>query len=89
MKLWKKYKNTVFGTLAFLSFFLMYGTVGAMECDTITMGAGMVRAFAYMGAWVFFTWLAGGFKEYEYPEERRNAHEVQAGFPDARSSRTS
>lgn len=89
MKLWKKYKNTVFGTLAFLFFFMMYGTVGAMECETVSLGIGTVRSFAYMGAWVFFTWLAGGFEEYEYPEERRSANEVQASFPDTRPGRTS
>ncbi|MEG0900400.1 MAG: hypothetical protein RSF40_11920 [Oscillospiraceae bacterium] len=48
MKLWKKYKNTVFGTLAFLFFFMMYGTVGAMECETVSFGIGTVRSFAYL-----------------------------------------
>ena len=33
----------VFGVLAFLSFFYLLGVVGAVEQDTMTLGAGMVR----------------------------------------------
>ena len=33
----------VFGVLAFLSFFYLLGVVGAVEQDTMALGAGMVR----------------------------------------------
>lgn len=33
----------VFGVLTFLSFFYLLGVVGAVEQDTMTLGAGMVR----------------------------------------------
>lgn len=33
----------IFGVLAFLSFVLMLGTCGAVECNTITVAQGVIR----------------------------------------------
>lgn len=35
--------RVVFGVLAFLSFALMLGTCGAVECNTITVAQGVIR----------------------------------------------
>lgn len=78
-------KKTVFGVIAFVMFFLMLGTVGAVEQDALPLVGGMIRAFVYMGLWVLFTWLAGGF---EPTPERSEPREIQSEIPDARSSRT-
>jgi hypothetical protein len=61
----------VFGVLAFISFFLMFGFVGAVEQDMVPLGIGTFRMFAALGAWALFTWLAGGFEPYPYDEENR------------------
>ena len=79
-------RKTVFGVIAFVMFFLMIGTVGAVECDTLPLGSGMVQAFVYMGLWVLFSWLAGAF---EPITERSEPLEVPTKDPDARSSGTS
>jgi uncharacterized membrane protein YozB (DUF420 family) len=54
----------VFGSLAFLMFFLIYGTVGAIEYNTLTLFEGTVRLIIFLVLWVFFIYLAGGFEEY-------------------------
>jgi len=54
----------VFGYFAFLMFFLMYGTVGAVECDTLPLFEGTIRSIIFLALWVLFTYLAGGFEEY-------------------------
>ena len=56
----KKMKK-VFGTLAFLSFFYILGVVGAMEQDTMTLGAGTVRACIGLGCFWLFCKLSGVF----------------------------
>ncbi|MDD3347516.1 hypothetical protein [Oscillibacter sp.] len=45
----------------------------------------MIRAFAFMGLWVLFSWLAGAF---DPTPERRDPREVSPEDTDARSSRT-
>lgn len=77
-------KKTVFGVIAFVMFFLMLGTVGAIEQDMIPLLQGMIRTFAFMALWVLFSWLAGAF---EPTPERSEPREVQTEVPDARSSR--
>lgn len=67
-------------------FFLMIGTVGAVECDNLPLGSGMIRAFAFMGLWVLFSWLAGAF---EPTTERSEPLEISTEDTDARSSGTS
>ena len=54
----------VFGSFAFLMFFLIYGTVGAIEYDTLNLFEGTVRLIIFLVLWVFFIYLAGGFEEY-------------------------
>ena len=52
----------VFGYFAFLMFFLMYGTVGAVECDTLPLFEGTIRSIIVLGLWVLVTYLAGGLE---------------------------
>ena len=54
----------VFGSLAFLMFFLVYGTVGAIEHNALSLFEGTVRLIIFLALWVFFIYLAGGFEEY-------------------------
>lgn len=51
----------VFGVLAFLSFFYLLGVVGAVEQDTITLGAGMIRMGIGLGCFWLFCELSGAF----------------------------
>jgi len=59
----------VFGFLAFLMFFLVYGTVGAIEHNALSLFEGTVRLIIFLALWVFFIYLAGGFEGYT---ERKN-----------------
>jgi len=59
----------VFGTLAFLSFFFLLGTVGAIEQNTLALGIGTVRMIFGLVGFGLFTWLAGGF---DYSTEKEN-----------------
>ena len=54
----------VFGSLAFLMFFLIYGTVGAIEHDTLTLFEGTVRLIIFLALWILVIHLAGGFREH-------------------------
>ena len=49
----------VFGVLAFLSFFYLLGVVGAVEQDTMALGAGMVHMgtvmFGIVSLWTSVT----------------------------------
>jgi len=63
-RLWQKHKKKVFGSFALLMFFLMYGTVGAVECDTLPLFEGTIGTIIFLALWVLFTYLAGGFEEY-------------------------
>lgn len=76
----------VFGVIAFVMFFLAYGTVGGIEQSTIPLLQGSVMAFAFIGLFGLFSRLAGGFDP--IPEERRKPREIQAEVADTRSSRT-
>lgn len=51
----------VFGVLAFLSFFYLLGVVGAVEQDTMALGAGMVRMGIGLGCFWLFCELSGAF----------------------------
>lgn len=57
------------GVLAFSAFLLMLGFAGALEQNTVPIGAGIIRTFIAFGAWVLFTWLAGGFDPHVYEEK--------------------
>ena len=50
---------------AFISFFLLLGSVGALEHGNITMTQGIVQMLLFIGAAALFTWLAGGFDNEE------------------------
>ena len=55
----------VFGTIAFLSFLFLLGTVGSVEQDMIPLGTGVIRMIVGFASLWLFTWLAGGF-DYSY-----------------------
>lgn len=78
-------RKSVSGVIAFVMFFLMLGTVGGIENDTIPLLPGMIQTFAFMGLWVLFSHLAGAF---DYPQEMSEPREVQRENPDARPGRT-
>ena len=59
-------KRRVCGAIAFVSFFLLLGSAGALENDSITLAQGAVQILLTGGACALFTWLAGGF---DYEEE--------------------
>jgi len=42
----------------------MYGTVGALECGTLPLLEGIIRAIIFLASGVLFTYLAGGFEKY-------------------------
>lgn len=79
--------KTVCGAIAFVLFFLMLGTVGAIEQDIVPLFPGMIRVFALMALWVLFCNLSGAF-DYTEPE-RRKPREVRREDPVARTGRTS
>ena len=49
----------VFGVLAFVSFMCLYGSVGAVEQDMVTLGTGIICMGLSLAAFALFTWLAG------------------------------
>jgi len=59
----RKHLRTLFGSIAFAMFFLLVGTVGAMERGTVPLTEGMIRAFVFAALWVLFAYLAGGFSK--------------------------
>ena len=59
----KKWRKSIFGAIAFLSFFLVLGSVGAMERYTISFEQGAVQMFGFMASFVLTAYLAGGFIE--------------------------
>ncbi len=76
MRIKRKLFRTLSGSIAFVMFFLIIGTVGAIECDTVPLTEGMIRAFVFMALWVLFTYLAGGFEN--NAERGDKQYEVQA-----------
>lgn len=60
-----------FGVLAFLSFFYLLGVVGAVEQDTMALGAGMVRMGIGLGCFWLFCKLSGAF--YPAPPRKRKS----------------
>ncbi len=73
-RLWQKHKKKVFGSFAFLMFFLMCGTVGAVECDTLPLFEGTIRLIIFLALWVLFTYLARGFEEYTERKDKQKVH---------------
>ena len=59
----KKWRKSIFSAIAFASFFLVLGSVGAMERYTISFVQGAVQMFGFMASFGLSTYLAGGFKE--------------------------
>lgn len=61
----------VFGTLAFLSFFFLLGTVGAVEQDMISLEAGAIRMAIELFVFDLSCELSGATEPYVY-EEKKN-----------------
>lgn len=78
--------KTVCGVIAFFMFFVLLGTVGAVEQNMVPLAEGTARMFAALALWALFTWLSGAF---DYPQERSETREVQREDLDARPGRTS
>ena len=58
-------RKNVCGAIAFISFFMTLGSVGALEHGNITMTQGILQMLLFIGAAALFTWLAGGFDNEE------------------------
>ena len=58
----RRHFRTLSGSIAFVMFFLIVGTVGAVECDTLPLFEGTIRSIIFLALWVLFTYLAGGFE---------------------------
>ena len=54
--------RTMFRILTFLSLFYILGVVGAVEQDTMALGAGMVRMSIGLGCFWLFSELSGAFE---------------------------
>lgn len=61
----------IFGTIAFLSFLFLLGTVGSVEQDMIPLGTGVIRMVVGLAAFWLFTWLAGRF-DYSFDEDEES-----------------
>lgn len=59
-----KVLKNIFGVLAFLSFFMIIGTTGALEHDTITFTQSIVQGSISMLCFYLFAKLAGAFEPY-------------------------
>ena len=55
--------KTIFGTLSFVSFLLMLGSIGATDRGIISFSQGGVQALLSLSSFILFMYLAGGFKE--------------------------
>lgn len=52
----------IFGALAFLAFFFLLGSVGAVEQNSIPLSQGVIQMGAGLLCFGLFIWLAGGFR---------------------------
>jgi hypothetical protein len=59
----------IFGTLAFLSFFWLLGTVAAVEQDMMALGTGTLHMAFTLFLFYVFCKLAGAF----YPTQKRKS----------------
>ena len=64
MRIKRRHFRTLTGSIAFVMFLLLIGTVGAVECDTLPLFKGTIRSIIFLALWVLFTYLAGGLEEY-------------------------
>lgn len=63
----------VFGTIAFLSFLFLLGTVGSVEQGMTSLSTGVIRMLVSFGSFVLFAWLAGGFDcSYTFDEDEES-----------------
>ena len=55
----KKHKTSLFNTMALISFFLVLGSVGAMERNTVSLLQGTIQAIFFLASTALFAKLAG------------------------------
>lgn len=60
-----------FGVLAFLSFFWLYGTIGAVEQDMLSLGTGTLHMIFALACFYVFCKLSGAFDPY-IPEKKKS-----------------
>lgn len=51
----------VYGTVACISFLLLYGVAGGIEQHTMSIKKGTIIMFLLFAVWALFAWLAGVF----------------------------
>lgn len=59
-----------FGVLAFFSFFWLYGTIGAVEQDMLSLGTGTIHMILALVCFYVFCKLAGAFDP--IPQKRKS-----------------
>lgn len=62
--LWNRHKRTAYGILSGVSFLMMIGTLGGLECDTLAFEPAAALIILWLAAWIVFARLAGAFDEY-------------------------
>jgi len=55
-------KKRIFGALALVSFLLMIGSVGAMDCECVSVLHGCFQTSIFLASSAVCTKLAGGFE---------------------------
>ncbi len=58
----RKTVKAISATLSFVCFFLILGTVGAIERDAIPLAQGVIRSILYLSLFAFFTYLGCAFE---------------------------
>ena len=59
----KKWRKSIFGAIAFVSFFLVLGSVGAMETYRISFEQGVMQICVFLICFVCCSYVSGGFTE--------------------------
>lgn len=60
-----------FGVLAFLAFFWLYGAIGAVEQDMLSLGTGTLHMILALACFYVFCKLAGAFDPY-VPQKKKS-----------------
>jgi len=55
MRIKRRLFRTLSGSIAFVMFLLIIGTVGAVECDALPLFEGTIRSIIILALWVLFT----------------------------------
>lgn len=61
----------LFGVLAFLAFFWLYGAIGAVEQDMLSLSTGTIHMILALACFYVFCKLAGAFDPY-VPQKKKS-----------------